>query len=41
MFDEDQAFLSNVIQYIYNRLGIKIKIIIPYNHSSLKKNDIL
>ena len=36
IFDEDQPFLPCVMQYIYKRLGIKIKTIIPYNHFSLK-----
>ena len=34
---KNQAFLSSVMQHIYKRLGIKIKIISPYNHGSLKK----
>ena len=36
IFDEDQTFLSSVMQYMYKRLGIKIKTISPYNHCSLK-----
>ena len=36
IFNEDQVFLSNVIQYIYRSLGIKVKTICSYNHASLK-----
>ena len=34
IFDEDQIFLSSVMQYIYKRLGIKVKTVSPYNHGS-------
>ena len=36
IFGEEQVFLSSIMQYIYKRLGIKIKTIIPYNHGSQK-----
>ena len=32
IFDEDQAFLSSVMQYIYKKLDIKIMTTSPYNH---------
>ena len=32
VFDEDQAFLSSVMQYTYKRLGIKIENMSPYYH---------
>ena len=35
IFDEDHAFLSSVMQYIYKRLVIKMKTISPDNHGSL------
>ena len=36
IFEEDQVFLSSVVQYIYKTLAIIIKTLGPYNHSSLK-----
>ena len=39
IFDEDQAFLSSVLQQIYKRLGIKIKTITPFNHGSIKTEE--
>ena len=36
IFNEDQAFLSSVMQYVYKRIDIKIKTINPYNCGSLK-----
>ena len=34
--EEDTAFLSNIMQYIFKTLGIRIKVIHPYNHGSLR-----
>ena len=36
LFDEDQAFLSSIMQYIYKRLGIKIDTKGQYNNGSLQ-----
>ena len=36
MMDQDSAFMSSLMNYIYNVLGIKIKTVGPYNHKSLQ-----
>ena len=34
--DLDSAFMSSLMNYLFNRLGIKIKTVAPYNHQSLQ-----
>ena len=34
--DQDSAFMSSLITYLFHRLNIKIKTIAPYNHQSLQ-----
>ena len=34
--DEDSAFISTLLSYLYKRLKIKIKTAAPYNHQSLQ-----
>ena len=34
--DQDSAFMSSLMMYLFHRLNIKIKMIAPYNHQSLQ-----
>ena len=34
--DQDSAFMSLLMSYLFHRLNIKIKMIAPYNHQSLQ-----
>ena len=34
--DQDSAFMSTLMNYLFKRLGIKIKTVCPYNHQSLQ-----
>ena len=34
--DEDSAFMSSLMNYLFNQLNIKIQMIAPYNHQSLQ-----
>ena len=34
--DQDSAFMSSLMTYLFHRLDIKIKTITPYNHQSLQ-----
>ena len=34
--DLDSAFMSSLMNYLFKRLGIKIKTVAPYNHQSLQ-----
>ena len=34
--DQDSAFVSSLMSYLFHRLNIKIKMIVPYNHQSLQ-----
>ena len=36
MMDQDSAFMSSLISYLFKRLGINIKTVGPYNHKSLQ-----
>ena len=36
VMDVDSAFMSLLINYLFKRLGIKIKTVAPYNHQSLQ-----
>ena len=34
--DQDSAFMSSLMTYVFHKLNIKIKIVAPYNHQSLQ-----
>ena len=34
--DQDSAFMSSLMSYLFHRLNIKVKTIAPYNHQSLQ-----
>ena len=36
MMDQDSAFMSSLISYLFKKLGITIKTVGPYNHKSLQ-----
>ena len=36
IMDQNSAFMSSLMSYLFQRLNIKIKTIAPYNHQSLK-----
>ena len=36
IMDQDNAFMSSLMTYLFHRLNIKIKTIAPYNHQSLQ-----
>ena len=36
IMDQDSAFMSSLMTYLFHRLNIKIKTIAPYNHQSLQ-----
>ena len=36
IMDQDSAFMSSVMSYLFHRLNIKFKTIAPYNHQSLQ-----
>ena len=36
IMDEDSAFMSSLMDYLFNKLDIKIKTFAPYNHQSLQ-----
>ena len=36
IMDQDSAFMSSLMMYLFHRLNIKIKTIAPYNHQSLQ-----
>ena len=36
MMDQDSAFMSSLMNYLFKALGINIKIVGPYNHKSLQ-----
>ena len=36
IMDLDSAFMSSLMNYLFKRLGIKIKMVAPYNHQSLQ-----
>ena len=41
IMDLDSAFLSSLMNYLFKRLGIKIKTVAPYNHQSLQAEHII
>ena len=36
IMDEDSAFMSSLMNYLFNKFNIKIKMVAPYNHQSLQ-----
>ena len=36
IMDLDSAFMSSLMNYLFKRLGIKIKTVAPYNHQSVQ-----
>ena len=36
IMDQDSAFMSSLINYLFNKFDIKIKTVMPYNHQSLQ-----
>ena len=36
MMDQDSAFMSSLMNYLFKKLAIKIKMVAPYNHQSLE-----
>ena len=36
IMDQDSAFMSTLMNYLFRKLNIKIKTVAPYNHQSLK-----
>ena len=36
IMDQDSAFMSSLMNYLFRKLGIKIKTVGPYNHQSLQ-----
>ena len=35
IMDQDSAFMSSLMKYLFRKLGVKIKTVGPYNHQSL------
>ena len=35
-YDQDSAFMSMLMNYLFKNLNIKIKMVVPYNHQSLQ-----
>ena len=38
IMDQDSAFMSSLVTYLFHRLNIKIKMVGTYNHQSLQQN---
>ena len=36
IMDQDSAFMSTIMSYLFKRLNIKIKMVAPFNHQSLQ-----
>ena len=36
IMDQDRAFMSSIMSYLFKKLGISIKTVGPYNHKSLR-----
>ena len=34
--DQDSAFMSSLLTYLFDKFNIKIKTVAPYNHQSLQ-----
>ena len=37
IMDQDSAFMSNLMSYLFRKLNIKIMTVAPYNHQSLNR----
>ena len=35
IMDQDSAFISSLMNYLFKKLDIKMKTVVPYNHQSL------
>ena len=38
IMDQDSAFISSLMNYLFNKLDINIKTVTPYNHHFYKPN---
>ena len=36
IMDQDSVFMSSLMNYLFNKFNIKIKVVVPYNHQSLQ-----
>ena len=36
MMDQDSAFMSSLMTYLFHKFNIKVKTVAPYNHQSLQ-----
>ena len=36
MIDQDSAFMSSLMNYLFNKFDIKVKMVAPFNHQSLQ-----
>ena len=36
IMDQDSAFMLSLMNYLFNKLDIKVKTVTPYNHQSLQ-----
>ena len=36
IMDQDSTFMSSLINYLFNKLNVKIKTVVPYNHQLLQ-----
>ena len=36
IMDQDSAFMSTLMNYLFRKFGIKVKTVTPYNHQSLQ-----
>ena len=41
LMDQDSAFMSSLLNYLFNKLNIKIKTVAPFNHQSLQVEHII
>ena len=37
IMDQDSTFMSSLMNYLFKKLDIKIKTVVPYNHQSLQE----
>ena len=40
IMDQDSAFMSTLMNYLFRKFNIKIKTVAPYNHQSLQANTV-
>ena len=41
IMDQDSAFMSSLMNYLFNKFNIKIKMVAPYNHHSLQAEHVI